>query len=116
MEPIYRTNGSVAAVVHRGHLYNTDGEWIGFLRGAEVYDPGGEYVGYLSEERRLLRRRTPPDRPRLGVPPRPPRLRGISSRFPLAPLFPELPHSIIDLFEEHPERLRHISATRPDLD
>jgi hypothetical protein len=35
---------------------------------------------------------------------------------PLAPLMRELPHQIIDMFEEFPERLNFISETRPDME
>ena len=116
MHPIYRSDGEPAAVVHCGHLYNIDGEWIGFLRGAQVYGYTGEYIGYLSEDRRLLRLRRPADWPPLSPPPLPDRLTGIPEHFPLAPLFKQLPFSIIDIFEEFPERFKYVSEQRPDLD
>ena len=117
MHPIYRSDGEVVAVVHRGYLYNIDGEWIGQLRGAEVFGASGEYMGYLSQDRRLLRKRNPTKRPHVPPPtPWPSSLKSIPERFPLATLFKQLPFSVIDVFEEFPERFRYISELRPDLD
>jgi len=115
MQPIYRSDGEVVAIVHQGHLHNIDGEWIGFLRGAEVFGFNGEYIGYLSEDRRLLRSRRPPKRELIPPPTLPTRLRGIPERFPLATLFKQLPYSTIDVFEEYPEQFRYVSDLRPDI-
>lgn len=116
MEPIYRSDGEWVAVYHKGHVFNVDGEWIGFVVGREVYDNGGLYIGFLSDDRRLLRTRTrPTDKPRKTPPPRPPRP-NIPASMPLAPLLRALPYSIIDMFEEYPEKLMFISETRPDMD
>jgi hypothetical protein len=43
-------------------------------------------------------------------------LEGIPSHFPLAPLFKQLPFSILDVFEAFPERFRFVSDLRPDMD
>jgi hypothetical protein len=115
MTPIYRSDGEWVAIMHQGHLYNVDGEWLGFLIGKDVYDPQGRYLAYISDDRRLLRtRREPRDQPRKTPPPRPERTRFPSS-MPLAPMLPALSYSIIDMFEEYPERLMYISDTRPDM-
>lgn len=116
MQPIYRSDGEAVAVVHRGNLYNIDGEWVGVLIGAEVYGHNGEYIGFLSEDRRLLRTRRPPHRNRIVQPPLPPRLKGIPERFPLAPLFKQLPFNLIDIFEEYPNRYKYIAEVRQDMD
>jgi len=117
MQPIYRSDGATVAIVHCGYLYNRDGEWIGFLRGAEVYGSNGDYLGFLTEDRRLLRTRRPPQQEPLPPPPFwPPRLRRVPERFPLAPLFKQLPFGLIDVFEEFPERFKYVSELRPDLD
>ncbi len=117
MEPIYRSDGQVVALVHRGNLHNVDGEWIGFLLGAEVYGATGEYIGYLSDDRRLLRSRRPPQQLPVTPPESwPPRLRGIPERFPLARLFRQLPFGLIDVFEEFPDRFKYVSELRPDLE
>ena len=115
MEPIYRSDGEWVAIYERGHLYNIDAEWIGFVVGREVYDTGGVYLGFLSDDRRLLRKRTRPVNRRRPSPPRPGRPK-IPAFMPLAPLLRVLPHQIIDLFEEHPEKLRYVSETKPDMD
>ena len=116
MVPIYRTDGEWVAVYIDGHVFNVDGEWIGFTVGREVYDTGGLYLGFLSDDKRLLRKRTRPvDKLRLEPPPRPERPK-IPASMPLAPLLPSLPHQIIDMFEEYPERLIYVSETRPDME
>lgn len=116
MTPIYRSDGEWVAVYEQGNLFNVDGEWIGFVNGREVYDTAGQYLGFLSDDRRLLRKRSRTRKPPHKEPPvRPPRPR-IPAHMPLAPLMRELPHQIIDLFEEYPERLIYISETRPDME
>jgi len=116
MVPIYRTDGEWVAVYLEGNLFNIDGEWIGFNVGRDVYNPGGMYLGYLSDDRRLLRKRTRPrDYPRLTPPPRPKRPK-IPANMPLAPMLRSLPHQIIDLFEEYPDQLMFVSETRPDME
>ena len=116
MVPIYRTDGERVAVYFKGQVFNVDGEWIGFAVGRDVYDTGGLYLGFLSDDKRLLRKRTrPADKLRLEPPPRPERPK-IPANMPLAPLLPSLPHQIIDMFEEYPERLMYVSETRPDME
>lgn len=116
MIPIYRTDGEWVAVYTNGHIFNVDGEWIGFTVGRDVYDTGGLYLGFLSDDKRLLRKRTRPvDKLHLEPPPRPERPK-LPANMPLAPLLPSLPHQIIDMFEEYPERLIYVSETRPDMD
>ncbi|PID84717.1 MAG: hypothetical protein CSB13_11770 [Chloroflexi bacterium] len=115
MQPIYRSDGEWVGVYYGGHLFNADGEWLGFTQGRDVYDPAGMYLGFLSDDRRLLRKRTKPEKPRLEAPPRP-ECPSLPSSMPLAPMLRALPHQYIDMFEEHPERLLFISETRPDMD
>jgi hypothetical protein len=116
MEPIYRSDGEWVGVYENGHVFNVDGEWIGFVNGREVFDPTGRYLGFLSDDKRLLRKRTLSRRPpRLKPPARPPRQR-MPISMPLAPLMRELPHQIIDVFEEYPDKLMYVSETRPDMD
>jgi hypothetical protein len=70
----------------------------------------------LSDDKRLLRKRTrPTDKLRLASPPRPERP-DIPASMPLAPMLASLPHQIIDMFEEFPERLIYVSETRPDME
>jgi hypothetical protein len=116
MEAIYRSDGEWVAVYEKGNLFNVDREWIGFTVGREVFDTSGEYLGFLSDDRRLLRKRTlGKELPQYDPPPRPSRPE-IPASVPLAPMLAELPYPIIDLFVEYPERLIYISETRPDMD
>jgi hypothetical protein len=116
MVPIYQSNGAWVAVYTEGNVYNIDGEWLGFVIGREVFDTTGRYLGFLSDDRRLLRKRSLSRRPpKLEPPQRPPRPK-MPATMPLAPLMRELPHQIIDLFEEIPEKLIYVSETRPDMD
>lgn len=116
MVPIYRSDGEWVAVYTQGNIFNIDGEWLGFVVGREVYDPAGLYLGFLSDDKRLLRKRSLSLRPpHIDPPSRPPRP-DIPANVPLAPLMRELPHQIIDMFEEHPERLIYVSETRPDME
>lgn len=115
MVPIYRSDGEWVAVYHRGHVFNIDGEWLGFVVGREVYDTQGRYLGYFSEDKRLLRRRRPPEKIRIDPPPRPSPPR-VPASVPLAPVFSELTFSTLDVFQEDPDRFRYVSETRPDMD
>ena len=116
MVPIYRTDGEWVAVYTNGHIFNVDGEWLGCVYGSEVFDPSGLYLGFLSDDRRLLRKRSLPRKiPRRQPPQRPARPR-IPASMPLAPMLRMLPHSIIDMFEEFPEKLIYISDIRPDME
>jgi hypothetical protein len=116
MEPIYRSDGEWVGVYENGHVFNVDGEWIGFVSGREVFDSSGHYLGFLSDDKRLLRKRTLSRRPpRLQPPPRPAKPR-MPVSMPLAPLMRQLPHQIVDVFEEHADQLMYVSETRPDMD
>ena len=116
MIPIYRSDGAWVAVYTDGYLFNIDGEWLGFTNGREVFDPGGDYLGFLSDDRRLLRKRSNvKKRSRLQPPARPQRPK-IPAAMPLAPLLRGLPYHIIDMFEEYPDQLSYISETRPDME
>lgn len=117
MIPIYRSDGEWVAVYDKGNVFNVDGEWIGFVVGREVFDTGGSYLGFLSDDQRLLRKRTRPvDRPIMNPPSVIPQRMKLPTAVPLPPMFPALPHQIIDMFEEFPEKLSYVSETRPDMD
>ena len=116
MEAIYRTDGEWVGVYVEGNIFNIDGEWLGFAAGREIFDPAGQYLGFLSDDRRLLRKKSLSRRPpKLHPPPRPARPR-IPASMPLPPMMRGLPHHIIDMFEEYPERLVYVSETRPDME
>lgn len=78
------------------YLFNVDGEWIGFTVRRDVYDTDGFYLGFLSDDKRLLRKRTrPTDKLHLEPPPRPERPK-IPASMPLAPLLPFLPLALAE--------------------
>lgn len=104
--PIYTTRGDVEAFLVYPHLYNRQGEWVGFVQpNREVYSVLGYYVGELSPDKRILcKRALDEEKPRLPPPNAPARLRTPAS-IPLPPMMRELPHSIIDVLEDMPEKL-----------
>ncbi|HUS94625.1 MAG TPA: hypothetical protein VMZ24_05550 [Patescibacteria group bacterium] len=116
MTPIYRSDGEWVAVYLDGYLFNVDCEWIGFVSGREAFDTAGQYLGFISDDRRLLRKRSLSRRPPRLVPPERPANPNLPASMPLAPMLRQLPHHIIDVFEEFPDRLTYISETRPDMD
>jgi hypothetical protein len=117
--PIYSTRGDVEGFLVYPHLYNRQGEWIGFVQpNREVYSVLGYYIGELSPDKRILRKRSMDDeKARLKPPPAPSRLRAPST-LPLPPMMRELPHSMVDVFEDMPELLHTMDAGefQQDLD
>ena len=123
--PIYSSNGEAEAFLVFPYLFNRSGEWIGFVTPKrEVYSVMGVFVGALTNDPRITRRRSEGEsghhlQPRLlGVEP------NISGRIntppsiPLAPMMSDLPHSLIDVLQDQPERL-HTSDSgelREDMD
>jgi hypothetical protein len=117
--PIYTTRGDAAAFLAYPFLVNRGGEWIGWVSPErQVYSVLGHYVGYLSNDPRILRRRSaaairarklPTEIPPKIYPP---------ANVPLAPMMPELPQSIVDVLQEEPERLHtlDLGELRSDLD
>jgi len=116
MEPIYRSDGAWVAVYVDGHLFTTDGDWVGFAIGREMFDPQGEYLGFLSDDRRLLRKRFVTETRLRKQPPLEPSTPRLPANMRLAPLMPELPFHIIDVFEEFADQLMYVSETRPDME
>ena len=116
--PVYTTRGDAAAFLAYPHLFNSNGEWVGWVAPSrEVYSVLGYYVGYLTNDPRVLRKRSDPARPRLQPPARPRRI-SIPARVPLARMMSELTHDIVDVLLEEPERLHTTDSgeLRDDLD
>ncbi len=117
--PIYTTSGEWSALLYQNNLFNTQGEWIGWVaENGDVFDVDGYYVGWISEDRRVLRRRSAPGATRRPPPPPPPEKVLPPPTIPLAPMMPELPHGVIDVLEEEPERLhtRDTGELKEDMD
>jgi len=117
--PIYSSRGEVEAYLVFPYLYNRSGEWIGCVTPQkEVYSVLGNYVGFLTNDPRIVRKRADDTtRPRMKVPPAPWRL-ATPAHTPLAPLMSDLPHSLVDVLVEEPERLHTVDTgeLRNDLD
>ena len=109
--PVYTTKGDAEAFLVYPYLFNRNGDWIGWVNPKrEVYSVLGYYVGYLSNDPRILRKRaTSALRPRQR-PPAPPGRVYAPATIPLAPLMPELAHSVIDVLLDEPERLHTTDA------
>ncbi len=117
--PIYTTKGDVEAFLLYPYLYNRNGDWVGFATPKrEIYSVLGYYVGTLTNDPRIIRKRsTGTLKPRLQPPPKPDRVFPPAT-VPLPPMMPELSHSSIDVLLDEPERLHTIDAgdQRQDLD
>lgn len=109
--PIYASNGEAEAFLVFPHLFNKNGEWIGWVTPKrEVYSVMGIFVGAITNDPRIVRRRAEDElKPRLQPPPKPGRITTPSS-VPLAPLMSDLPHSLIDVLQEEPERLHTVDS------
>jgi hypothetical protein len=117
--PIYSSRGEVEAFLVFPYLFNRSGEWIGWVTPQrEVYSVMGNYVGFLTNDPRIVRRRSDDElRPRLRVTPPPGKL-NTPATIPLAPLMGDLTHSLVDILVEEPERLHTVDSgeLREDLD
>ncbi|HET6596875.1 MAG TPA: hypothetical protein VFG81_14720 [Anaerolineales bacterium] len=117
--PVYSSRGEVEAFLVFPYLFNRSGEWIGWVTvQREVYSVLGAYVGFLTDDPRIVRRRSEGDmRPRLKVSSPPGRL-NTPATIPLAPLLSDLTHSLVDVLVEEPERLHTLDSgeLREDID
>lgn len=117
--PIYNSHGEAEAFLVFPHLFSRTGEWIGWVTPQrEVYSVMGYYVGTLSDDARILRKRSEDNmRSRLKPPAAPKRITA-PAQVPLAPMLKELTHSLIDVLIEEPERLHTLDSgeLREDMD
>lgn len=117
--PIYTTQGDLSAFMVYPMIYNLTGEWIGFVTmNRDVYSVHGDYVGWISDDPRILRKRTYSfDKPKL-TPPLPPERFRVPSRMPLAPMMSELGYETIDVLQDEPEKMPTVDAgeLREDMD
>ena len=117
--PVYTTSGDLGAYLRYPYLFNILGEWIGFVTPKrQVFSVLGHYVGKITNEPRILRKRSYDfSIPRRNPPPLQPRI-AVPASVPLAPLMAELSFSMIDVLEDEPERLSTIDfdELREDMD
>ena len=117
--PIYSSRGEAEAFLVFPHLFNRNGEWIGWITPSrEVYSVLGYYVGMLTDDARIVRRRTEDDLKPHVKPPRYPGRISTPAVIPLAPLMKDLTQSLVDVLQEEPERLHTLDSgeLRQDLD
>ncbi len=118
--PIYTTRGDYEAFLVYPMIYNLNGEAIGFVTPQrEVYSIRGEYVGTLTNDPRILRKRTYDySKQRISVPTGYPLKRVAPPSAPLPPMMAELSFDTIDVLDEYPELLPTADAGefRPDMD
>lgn len=109
--PIYTSKGDWSAILLFPHLYSPMGEWIGWITpDRQVYDVDGIYVGFLTDEQRILRRRTLNGPLPRRISPRPQNKIRPPATIPLPPMMSELPYDLLDVFVEEPERLHTVDT------
>lgn len=117
--PIYTTAGDADAFLLYPYLFSRAGDWIGFVTpNRDVHSVLGEYVGFLTNDPRIVRKRAVDEiKSRLDPPPTPRKVQPPAS-IPLAPLMPELSHSLIDVLMDESERLHTLDSGefREDMD
>lgn len=117
--PIYNTKGDAEAFLLYPYLFNRTGDWVGFVTPArEVYSVLGEYVGTLTNDPRIVTKRAIDEtKPRVAPPPAPRRVQ-LPANVPLAPMMPELSHSLVDVLLDLPEKLHTVDSgeSRQDMD
>ena len=117
--PIYTSRGEAEAFLVFPYIFNRNGEWIGWATPQrEIYSVLGYYVGTLTNDARIVRKRSEDEmRPRLKPPPTPGKIATPAS-IPLAPLMQDLTYSIIDVLQDEPERLHTLDGGefRQDMD
>ena len=117
--PIYTSRGEAEAFLVFPYIFNRSGEWIGWATPKrEVYSVLGYYVGMLTDDARIVRKRSEDDnKPRLKPPPKPGKLAAPAS-IPLAPLMQDLTYSLIDVLQDEPELLHSFDSGefRQDMD
>ena len=117
--PIYTTSGDLGAYLCYPYLYNRAGEWIGYVNSKrQVYSVLGHYVGTITNDPRILRRRSYDFTMPRQQPPAPQVRISVPATVPLAPMMAELSFSMIDVLEDEPERLSTIDFDdlREDMD
>ena len=117
--PIYTTSGDLGGYLIFPYIYNPLGEWIGYVTpDREVYSVLGHYVGKITNDPRILRKRSYDFSKPRQTPPKPQPRITVPATVPLAPMMSELPFSMIDVFEDEPERLSTVDfdELREDMD
>lgn len=103
---VYNSRGDVGAYLVYPFLYNPGGEWIGWITSnRSVFSVLGFYVGYITNDPRILRKRSTNTFHEKITPPSPPPRIAPPANAPLAPLMSELTYDKVDVLLECPEQL-----------
>jgi hypothetical protein len=117
--PVYSSRGEAEAYLIFPYLFNRNGEWIGWITPKrEIYSVLGFYVGMLTDDARIVRKRSEDEiRPHLKPPPAPGKITA-PANVPLAPMMKDLTHSLVDVLQDEPERLHTLDSgeLRQDMD
>jgi len=117
--PIYASNGEAEAFLAFPYLFNRSGEWVGWVTpNRDVFSVMGNYVGTLTNDPRITRKRSDDASIPRQQPPQRPRRLALPSSVPLAPMMSDLPHSLVDVLLNEPERLHTVDGgeLREDMD
>jgi len=117
--PIYTSRGDLGAYLVYPYIFNQNGEWVGWVTGKrEVYSVLGSYIGWLSDDPRILRKRSYDFSKPRKAPPQPPKRIRVAATVPLAPMMPEITYTTVDVLEEEPDRLSTIDSheLKEDMD
>ena len=116
--PIFSSRGDADAFLAYPYLFNRNGEWIGFITAQrDVYSVLGYYVGTMTNDPRIIRKRSGEEKSRLKPPQCPLRLR-VPAMTPLPKLMGDLSHDKVDVLQDEPERMHTLDAgeMRQELD
>jgi len=103
--PIFTSSGDAEAFLAFPYLFNSAGEWIGFITAQrEVYSVLGNYVGTITNDPRIVRRRSGENKSPVKPLQAPGRLR-IAGNTALPKMMSDLGPGNIDVLQEEPERL-----------
>jgi hypothetical protein len=116
--PVFSSRGDAEAFLVYPHLFNRMGEWIGFVTPQrEVFSVLGCYVGNLTNDPRILRKRSMEDHPRQRPPAAPAKIR-IPSGNPLPKMMSDVSFEMVDVLQDQPELLHTLDSGefRQDMD
>jgi len=116
---VYVSSGDVGAYLVYPYLFNLQGEWVGWVTAnRDIFSVLGVYVGYLTDEPRILRKRTMDVEIPKRIPPPAPVDIYPPATSPLAPMLRGLGYDLIDVQEEYPEALhtRDAGELKQDMD
>jgi hypothetical protein len=117
--PIYSSRGDAEAFLAYPYIFSRQGEWIGWVTPErEVYSVLGSYIGYLSNDPRILRKRSMDESKPLKTPPARPGRINAPATVPLPRMMKELSYDTIDIFEDYPELLHTLDSgeLKQDMD